>query len=515
MSSLPFILIIAFILSLILSFLSLTTKRKAMEIVDDMGIGWNIGNTFDSYSLNKNITDPDEQITLWGNIIPTKDLFVKIKKYGFKTIRFPITWMHFMNETGIINNVWLLRIKEVIDWIINLNMYCIINIHHDATFPNWLTKGEEPKEKFIFLWKQIAEEFKDYDDHLIFECMNDVQYSGDNNNYNYTLLSIFNQEFVNVIRDSNSDNNKERLLILSGANKELDLTCSKDYKLPIDPYNKFAISIHYYLPSKFTVEHDDNPWTYIDDNGDVQIVNPMIKWGTDNDYKEMITNFETLKKTYVDKDIPIVITETGVLTEQKKELESIRKYLYAEFSMSGSYNGIMSCLWDNSNKEKGDTNFFDRINNKFYDEMIGDNFKKISRGKFVKPTDYYISSKIDTVYMTNSEGYLEIKIGTKKVLKVIFNVNILIHELNLVGFGIASNDKSGNWIGDQVDGTKGKRQYDGSYTYTFDSSNKDYNNFVQIQKWWGHDNIILNYLSLEFDKNYTILDFNSYKEALY
>ena len=414
-----------------------------------MGIGWNMGNTFDCYSYNKTINIPDEPIKIWGNRMPTKELFINIKKYGFKTIRFPITWMYFMNEEGIIDKIWFLKIKEVVDWIINLNMYCIINVHHDGSNQNWLSKGEESKEKFILLWKQISEEFKDYDEYLIFECMNDIEY------YNFTLLYIFNQEFINIIRNS-ENKNKERLLILSGANKQLDFTCSHDYKLPIDPYNKFAISIHYYLPSSFTIEHDFDPWTYIDGNGEKHIVTPLTKWGNDDDYKEMFSYFENLKKIYVDKGIPIIITETGVLTEEKKELESIIKYLYVEFSMSGSYNGIMSCLWDNSNKKEGGMNYYDRINNKFYETKIGENFKKISRGKFSKPTDYYISSNIDSTYTTNSDGNLEIRIGTKKVLKVIFNANIFINKLNMVGFRIESNDKNGICVGDEISGTKGK-----------------------------------------------------------
>ena len=504
------VLIFAFIISIILSLYTLTAQRNKLEIINDMGIGWNMGNTFDCYIVNKTINNPDEQITLWGNILPTKNLFVKLKKYGFKTIRFPITWLHFMNEEGIINKIWILRIKEVVDWIIDLNMYCIINIHHDGSNQNWLSKGEESKEKFILLWKQISEEFKDYDDHLIFECMNDVQYNEDN--YNYTLLYIFNQECINVIRNSKKYN-KERLLILSGANRDLYLTCSPDYKLPIDPYNKYAISIHYYLPSHFAMEPDSNPWIYIYEGNEI-IIKPLTVWGNDNDYKEMITHFETLKKTYLDNGIPIIITETGVLTEEKKELESIRKYLFAVFSMSGSYNGIMSCLWDNSVKNKGEMNYFNRINNQFFDEKIGENFKKISKGKYVKPTDYIIFTNNDITYTVNSDGYLEIKFGTKKVSKIIFNIKILTDHLNNIIFGIVSSDKNGQWFAVEIPGKKGIRQYDGSYTFIIDSGEKDYNNYIQIQKWLGNANIIFNYLSLEFDKKYKTLDFNAYIAAL-
>ena len=269
------------------------------------------------------------------------------------------------------------------------------------------------------------------------------------------------------------------------------------------------------MPTKFAVEPDHNPWTYIDSNGQKQIVPPMTKWGYDTDYKEMLTNFETLRTTYVDKGIPVIITEVGVLTEEEKEPDSIREYLFAHFSFSRDYEGIMSCLWDNSNKNVGDMNYYDRINNKFFDEQIGENFKKIARGKYIKTTDYFIISNIDTVYTPNSEGYMEIIFGLKKAVKVILNVNILIKYISAVGFGIVSQDKNGNWIGDILYGEEGKKQYDGSYTYSVDISNRNYYDYVQIQKWWGHENIIFNYFSLEFNMSHKFFDYNLYKSSLY
>jgi endoglucanase len=134
-------------------------------------------------------------------------------------------------------------------------MYCILNVHNDGAPNNWLTKGESAKEKFIILWQQIAHEFKAYDEHLIFEGMNDIEYSGE---YNCTLIFLFNQAFIETIRNSEGYN-KERLLILSGANKDVILTCSEEYKIPLDPSNRIAISIHYFVPPYFAVERDDGP----------------------------------------------------------------------------------------------------------------------------------------------------------------------------------------------------------------------------------------------------------------
>ena len=107
--------IIILILSLIFNYISLNKKKTALEIARDIGIGYNLGNTFDSYNNIKEIKNPDDQITLLGNVVPTRDMIRNIKKCGFKTIRIPVTWMNFMNDLGIINSEWMSRVKEVVD----------------------------------------------------------------------------------------------------------------------------------------------------------------------------------------------------------------------------------------------------------------------------------------------------------------------------------------------------------------------------------------------------------------
>ena len=225
-------------LSILITYLSIKINKNAIEIVNNMGIGWNLGNTFDSYSTVEEMRTPDDQITLWGNKPPTKKIFLKIKKYGIKTIRFPVTWMHFMDESGKVKEEWLSRVKEVVLWITKSRMYCILNIHHDPSDNNWLSKGMNAKKKFDNLWTQIANEFKDFNEYLIFECMND---SVGNDNYDYITTLAFSQSFIDIIRNSGG-NNENRLLIIPGINKDFDLSCSKAYKIPIDPVNKFAIS---------------------------------------------------------------------------------------------------------------------------------------------------------------------------------------------------------------------------------------------------------------------------------
>ena len=317
------------------------STKNSFDIVRDMGIGYNLGNTFDNFDYYVDINTPEEQITLKGNTLPTKNMIKKIKKYGFKTIRFPVTWSYFIDDYGNINSDWMILVKEVVDLIINAKLYCILNIHHDGFFGNWLAYGIEVKDKYINLWTKIANEFKDYNNYLIFESMNEVYfYNPITYDYDYDILFNLNQAFVDTIRNSEG-NNIERLLIIAGAYDALDMTCSPEYKIPIDPSNKLALSLHYYVPTEFTSEYYFDPFNWTDIDGISYNYGPTVNWGIEGDYYRLISDFELMKNNFVNKGIPIVISEVGVLTEDKKELESIREYLYTIFSISSDYDGIM------------------------------------------------------------------------------------------------------------------------------------------------------------------------------
>ena len=301
-----------------------------------------------------------------------------LKKFGFKTIRFPVTWIYFIDESGNINPEWLLRVKEVVKWIIEKKLYCILNVYTDTEI--WIGNIES-KSKYINLWKQIAEEFKDFNEYLVFESMNSPIFLNKYSRYDYDILLNFTQSFVNTIRNSERYN-KERLLIISGMKSNLVLTCSSKYQMPTDPVNKLAISINYYIPEEFTKKKEY--W-----NND--------EWGSQEEYKELLQDFDKMQNIFVNKGIPVVIGEVGVLTEESKQLVSIREYLYSVFSLANEYEGIIACLWDTSNKNFGNMNYYNRLTDEWYDEKIKNIFIKISKGQYVKSSVFYIYSNIETI----------------------------------------------------------------------------------------------------------------------
>ena len=509
MKNLYIILLIILLTSLILNYLSFYSKKTAFQLVNDMGKGYNLGDTFNCCNSIREKDSENEEIKLLGITLPTKILLKEIRKNGFKTIRFQVLYTDDIYNNNKINSEWIYKIKEMINLINKLNMYLILTIKHTREF--WYSERSNSKNKYINFWRDIANEFNNYDEHLIFESMNQVKYEI-NDLYDYQTLNDLTQAFVDTIRNSGGNNNY-RLLIISGANKEIDLTCFSDFKLPIDPMNKIAISVSYFLPSQFCIEPDDNPWMWEDDNG-IHEITPKTTWGSQEDYNDMVSNLQTVKEYFIDKGIPVIFTETGVLTEQKKDKESIREFLNAIFSFVTNLDGMMVCLWDSSNKNIEGMNYYDKVNHKWFDEKIGDNFKKIGKGKYIKPIEYLYPSNSLTVRQPGPDGLFSISIKRLKITKIIFNAKITTNNLWNFGFGISSSDKYGAWAGESVNGFVGVKQYDGTYTYVIDVRDKDYNNSIQIQKWWGEQYITINYLTVEFEGHHYAFDYKEYKNAL-
>ena len=511
MNLLPIILLYLFLYSLLMSYLASKTTKSAIDIAKGMGIGYNLGNLFDCFNISKEIINPEEQITLCGNGIPTRDMIIRIKKYGFKTIRFPVTWLHFIDENGNINLNWMARVKEVVDWIINSNLYCILNIQNDGAIGNWLREGLIMKNRFINLWNQIANEFKYYDEHLIFESMRDIEaIDGEDNTLYLQMLYEFTQIFVDTIRNGEGYN-KNRLLIVPGIKMDIDYTCSSDYLMPKDPSNKLGISIIFYYPYGLVIAEDGKPYTFKLGN-ETLIGYPTTTWGSDSDYIELISNFEQMNKAFVAKKIPVILSECTVITQQKKEIASIREYLYATFSLSLDYKAIIPCLWDTSTNITGNFNYYNRDNNLWYDEKIKNNFLKISRHKNIKPIDYYYMANQQTITTPLLDGNFYFRIEKKEVLTIYFNAEIPSYLIPDLYMQLVSNDQNSQFIYFEIVGKDAKKQFDGTYSFTIDVKNKGCKDTIYLSK--ETDEVKINYLTVEFKENFLTFNYTGYKLAI-
>ena len=409
------------LISLILNYLELNDAKTAIEIVNDMGIGINLGNLFDCYDISKEIKTPNDQLTLLGNSIPKKETIKKLKTSGIKTIRLPITWINFINETGIVSTEWMNQVKEIVQLIINYNMYCIINIHHDGAPGNWLSKGLDSKAQFDLLWTQISNEFKDFDDHLIFEAMNEVEYKiGDK--YDYSTLLILTQSFIDIVRNSGG-NNYERLLLIPGANDDYQLTISDEFQIPIDPANTFAISIHYYIPYEFTkqLNNDEN----LTDNPS------RNTWGNALDYDEAILldkrNFCEYYTSLIKNNHPLVFS-FGLYQDYNSKILKMFLFFFS-FSLDLTVNALFFSD-DTMHKiyeDKGKFNFLYQIPQILYSTLISKFIDGFIR-KLALSQDNIVDLKQEKENL--DKKYIQIK----RILKIKFIFFFLISFVVLLFF---------------------------------------------------------------------------------
>lgn len=216
--------------------------ETATEAVKNMGLGWNLGNTLDSHTgsytgKSAELTSPQDWEACWGNGVTPPELMAMMKRAGFNAIRVPVTWFPHIADNGVVDKKWMKRVHEVVDYVISQGMYCILNTHHETEYRKWddvekrahISADEDNyqknKETFEFLWMQIANEFKDYDQRLIFEGYNemtDIYCSWGSPNFweeqscgygAYRSVNNYAQSFVNSVRSTGGKNLERNLVV--------------------------------------------------------------------------------------------------------------------------------------------------------------------------------------------------------------------------------------------------------------------------------------------------------------
>ena len=415
---------------------------SSVEVVKDMGVGWNLGNTFDACGLWISGNTPSAYETAWGNPVVTQDLIKKVKSYGYKTIRIPITWAQNISSDNKINAAWMARIKEVVDWCMQEDLYVIINIHHDGGNGDidWIraasTNYTTMINRYVSLWEQVSKQFENYSDYLVFESMNEVEFKDLAKSDAYNLLNKINQTFVDTVRNQGGNNSKRHLLI-AGYNTDIVQTCDSRYKMPTDPANKCILSIHYYTPSPFAVATVDTTWCV-----------PRTTWGTKEDLDELNSYMMKLYTTFISKGTPVIIGEYGVLTEAKnqKELSSIEKYL-ANVSETALSYGMCPVLWDSGSG--GDMQTINRSTLEYYNPSIKTVFDTV----IDKYNKGLIESPINNIPQ-NDEVTVKLKTGNvidispyagKKIIGLRFGISCSTNFDSYGGGAVHYNDNTGEW----------------------------------------------------------------------
>lgn len=308
-----------------------------MELVHDMGLGINLGNTMESCGdwIDKYGDGSVRSYeTAWGSPVITEAMIDGYANEGFGTLRIPVAWSNLMGENYTISADYLKRVRQLVDWAIEDDMYVILNIHYDGGwFSGFSTDKSNCMTKYKRIWEQLTEEFADYSDFLVFESLNEEGVWNDLPQADaYAMLNEINQTFVDIVRSSGG-NNGERHLLIAGYATDFDKTCSSLFKMPDDPMSRCAVSVHYYTPSTFCILEEDASWG-----------KNRTTWGTANDIKQLNYYMSKMKTNFVDKGIPVIIGEYGC-PKKNKEADSVRLFLTT--AAKTAYDmGMCPVLWD-------------------------------------------------------------------------------------------------------------------------------------------------------------------------
>ncbi|SHE71083.1 cellulase family glycosylhydrolase [Dysgonomonas macrotermitis] len=306
--------------------------ENAPTVVKNMKVGWNLFNTLDSYGSWITGTSPSDYETAWGQIITKPELMKAVKDRGFNAMRIPVTWFPHLDENGKVNEAWMNRVEEVVNYVLENDMYCILNVHHDTGGDEsaWLIADldnyDEMNEKFISLWTQIGERFAGYDHKLVFEGYNEMldknfSWTNPSDPNAFAAINKFAQQFVTTIRTTGG-NNRYRNLIVNTYGGDPGENAVSNFTVPFDEVaDHLIVEVHVYEGTDF--ESEGTSWTA--------------------QREQALSNIMDRLNTYfVTKGVPVIIGECGTPIVSEKE-EEIAKYADYLIRSSKQYN--MACFW--------------------------------------------------------------------------------------------------------------------------------------------------------------------------
>ena len=361
----------------------------AAAITAEMGLGWNLGNTMDGHTA----FTPDE--VLWQPVYTTPGLVTAVHDAGFSTMRLPVTWGTMIDDENgyAINEEWLSRVQDIADYAVRHDMYVIINIHHDgAEQTGWLriAADEEQfqtvKAKFAAVWQQIATTFRDYDEHIIFECMNEVtgpDGSASGIKADFRRIEELNQLFVDTVRATGGNNARRWLMVVPRYTNIVNvLNDDYGFTMPVDSCE----------PARLMLSVHDYDWVFgLQDNMNATI------WNQDKALT-LMKNFQGLQEKFTSKGIPVVLGEYGAA---HKNNDGARAYYYEAVTRMSVMCGVVPICWSagtyNLNAKPADYSmcFFDR---KTYAQPFPGVVSAMMRG-------YYCAEKDDSL-RTNILNYV-------------------------------------------------------------------------------------------------------------
>ncbi len=342
-------------------------SSSAQEIASRINIGWNIGNTLEAIGGE----------TAWGNPQVTNELIQLVKQNGFNAIRVPCSWNQYVENslTAKISTEWLNRVKQVVEYCVDNEIYVFLNIHWDG---GWLENNCTPEKqvennaKQKAFWEQIATHLRDFDEHLIFAGANEPNVE---NATQMEVLMSYHQTFIDAVR-STGGKNSYRVLVVQGPFTDIEKTNSLMTAMPNDYVaDRLMAEIHYYTPYQFCLMTEDANWGdmfyYWGEGYHSNIYSDRnATWGEEDTIDDFLRRMKT---QFVDKGIPVIMGEFAAIKRSlsvgDQALHEASRLYYLKYLMQQSkVNGILPFYWDAGNMGDNSSALFNRHTNTVYDQ---------------------------------------------------------------------------------------------------------------------------------------------------
>ena len=366
-------------------------SKTAMDIAALMYPGWNLGNTMEAGNAANNWKNAGiGSETFWQSAKTTQQFIDLVKASGFKSVRIPCSWVmgHITDaEACTIDADWLARVHEVVDYCIKNDLYVIINQHWDG---GWIEHDgftaasdvDATKAKLTKIWTQIANSFKNYDEHLIFAGMNEPGVGGGDANALLGTADLANriaeyeQTFIDAVR-ATGGNNAKRVLVVQGPNTNIDNFVAHNYmdKIHDSATDRLMVEVHFYDPYQFTDLSEDKDWgkyyLYWGKNNQGGDADRTADAKYNEDYVE--AQMKKMKTNFFDKGYPVLIGEFGAnqrMAIGKDALHdaSVKDY-YKAVVTSAINNGCVPVAWD-TNASLLSMTIFNRANTTVSNTLI-------------------------------------------------------------------------------------------------------------------------------------------------
>lgn len=365
------------------------TKTASQRYVEAMGKGWNLGNSFDGFMADLDEVDTGE--TAWGNPIVTKEFIHEIKNKGFKSIRIPFTVYRrysFVDGKYVIDQEWIDRYKEVVNWAIDEGLYVMINVHHDSWI--WLADWDGNKDSveykmYVDIWKQIADEFKDIDDKVCFETINEPRFNKDGEISKQERLDMLNITAYDIIRKSGGKNDKRMIVMptMDTSYKEENSTPLYSLINGLNDENIIA-TIHYY-----------SEWVFSANLGITGFDETLFEGNQGYTARTAADEaFDIVYEKFTKNGIGVVVGEWGLLGydsgNQCNQLGEELKY-YDYINYLSEKDGISIMFWDNGSG----INRLDTENYSWKKKLVGNALEAGINGE---RSSY--ATGLDTIYLS-------------------------------------------------------------------------------------------------------------------